>query len=151
MLMTWRKSQGQSRRSFDSPVLPFVAASFKIWNSATVGGNICMALRAGALISLATAREGVVREWGYDTGRFGSAGTVVAGKAVEYVAVALRDRILNLAAKLQDTAPAKCRITLDAVVCDGSSVALIDLAAAACSAGQPLEVVRNFQSVAGSH
>jgi putative selenate reductase molybdopterin-binding subunit len=79
---------------------------------------------------------------GYDTGRFGSAGTVVAGKAVEYVAVALRDLILNLAAKLQDTAPAKCRITLDAVVCDGSSVALTDLAAAARSAGQPLEVVR---------
>jgi putative selenate reductase molybdopterin-binding subunit len=79
---------------------------------------------------------------GYDTGQFGSAGTVVAGKAVEYAAVALRDRILNLAAKLQDTDPAKCRITLDAVVCDGSSVALTDLVAAAHSAGQPLEVVR---------
>jgi CO/xanthine dehydrogenase FAD-binding subunit len=34
-------------------------ASFKIWNSATVGGNICMSLPAGALISLATALEGV--------------------------------------------------------------------------------------------
>jgi putative selenate reductase molybdopterin-binding subunit len=79
---------------------------------------------------------------GYDTSQFGSAGTVVAGKAAEYAAVALRDRILNLAAKLQDTDPAKCRITLDAVVCDGSSVALTDLAAAARSAGQPLEVVR---------
>jgi CO/xanthine dehydrogenase FAD-binding subunit len=33
-------------------------ASFKIWNSATVG-NICMSLPAGALISLATALEGV--------------------------------------------------------------------------------------------
>ena len=30
-------------------------ASFKIWNVATVGGNICMALPAGPMISLATA------------------------------------------------------------------------------------------------
>jgi CO/xanthine dehydrogenase FAD-binding subunit len=33
-------------------------ASFKVWNTATVGGNICMSLPAGALISLATALEG---------------------------------------------------------------------------------------------
>jgi len=34
-------------------------ASFKIWNTATVGGNICMSLPAGSMISLATALEGV--------------------------------------------------------------------------------------------
>src|SRR5690606_13531251 len=34
-------------------------ASFKIWNAATVGGNICMSLPAGPMISLATALEGV--------------------------------------------------------------------------------------------
>lgn len=34
-------------------------ASFKIWNAATVGGNICMSLPAGAMISLTTALEGV--------------------------------------------------------------------------------------------
>jgi CO/xanthine dehydrogenase FAD-binding subunit len=34
-------------------------ASFKIWNTATVGGNICMSLPASALISLATALEAV--------------------------------------------------------------------------------------------
>jgi CO/xanthine dehydrogenase FAD-binding subunit len=34
-------------------------ASFKIWNTATVGGNICMSLPAGAMISLACALEGV--------------------------------------------------------------------------------------------
>jgi CO/xanthine dehydrogenase Mo-binding subunit/aerobic-type carbon monoxide dehydrogenase small subunit (CoxS/CutS family) len=79
---------------------------------------------------------------GYDTGPFGSAGTAVAGKAVEYAAVALRDRILNFAAKLHDTDLAKCRMTLDGVVCDGISVPLTDLAAAARNAGQPLEVVR---------
>src|SRR6266404_6133712 len=34
-------------------------ASFKIWNEATVGGNICMSLPAGPMISLAAALEGV--------------------------------------------------------------------------------------------
>lgn len=34
-------------------------ASWKIWNAATVGGNIVMSLPAGAMISLTTALEGV--------------------------------------------------------------------------------------------
>jgi CO/xanthine dehydrogenase FAD-binding subunit len=34
-------------------------ASFKIWNEATVGGNICMSLPAGPMISLTAALEGV--------------------------------------------------------------------------------------------
>lgn len=38
-------------------------ASFKIWNTATVGGNICMSLPAGALISLTSALEGVCTIW----------------------------------------------------------------------------------------
>lgn len=32
-------------------------ASFKVWNSATVGGNICMALPAGPVITMAVALE----------------------------------------------------------------------------------------------
>jgi CO/xanthine dehydrogenase FAD-binding subunit len=38
-------------------------ASFKIWNEATVGGNICMSLPAGAMISLVTALEGTCTLW----------------------------------------------------------------------------------------
>jgi CO/xanthine dehydrogenase FAD-binding subunit len=34
-------------------------ASFKIWNTATVGGNICMSLPAGPMTSLATSLEAV--------------------------------------------------------------------------------------------
>ncbi len=34
-------------------------SSFKIWNTATVGGNICLSLPAGPMISLATALEGI--------------------------------------------------------------------------------------------
>lgn len=38
-------------------------ASFKIWNAATVGGNICMSLPAGSLISLTASLEGVYTLW----------------------------------------------------------------------------------------
>jgi len=38
-------------------------ASFKIWNVATVGGNICMSLPAGPMISLACALDGEVLLW----------------------------------------------------------------------------------------
>jgi CO/xanthine dehydrogenase FAD-binding subunit len=41
-------------------------ASFKIWNAATVGGNICMSLPAGAMISLTVALEGVCTLWPRD-------------------------------------------------------------------------------------
>ncbi len=41
-------------------------ASFKIWNTATVGGNICMSLPAGAMISLTAALEGVCTIWQLD-------------------------------------------------------------------------------------
>jgi CO/xanthine dehydrogenase FAD-binding subunit len=37
--------------------------SFKIWNSATVGGNLCMALPAGPMAALTTALDGVCAIW----------------------------------------------------------------------------------------
>ncbi|MDO8875319.1 MAG: FAD binding domain-containing protein [Pseudolabrys sp.] len=41
-------------------------ASFKIWNTATVGGNICMSLPAGPMISLNAALDGVATLWAQD-------------------------------------------------------------------------------------
>lgn len=38
-------------------------ASFKIWNAATVGGNVCMSLPAGPMISLTAGLEGVCTLW----------------------------------------------------------------------------------------
>jgi CO/xanthine dehydrogenase FAD-binding subunit len=38
-------------------------ASFKIWNEATVGGNVCMSLPASPMVSLTTALEGVCTLW----------------------------------------------------------------------------------------
>ena len=43
-------------------------ASFKIWNMATVGGNICLSLPAGPMISLTAGLEGVCVIWTRDEG-----------------------------------------------------------------------------------
>jgi CO/xanthine dehydrogenase FAD-binding subunit len=41
-------------------------ASFKIWKSATVGGNLCMSLPAGPMIALTAALDGVCTIWKAD-------------------------------------------------------------------------------------
>ena len=62
---------------FDAPpgwqaaqLIPFCCrsflASFKIWNEATVGGNLVLSLPAGPMISLATALEGECVLWSRD-------------------------------------------------------------------------------------
>jgi CO/xanthine dehydrogenase FAD-binding subunit len=43
-------------------------ASFKAWNTATVGGNLCMALPAGPMISLTAALDGSCTIWTPDGG-----------------------------------------------------------------------------------
>jgi CO/xanthine dehydrogenase FAD-binding subunit len=53
-------------------------ASFKVWNSATVGGNICMSLPAGPMITLTVALEATYTLWARD----GSQRTV---EAVDFV------------------------------------------------------------------
>src|SRR5271155_1608966 len=51
----WR-SAPLFRKCIDSFLL-----SFKIWNAATIGGNVCMSLPAGGMISLTSALGGVAR------------------------------------------------------------------------------------------
>jgi CO/xanthine dehydrogenase FAD-binding subunit len=41
-------------------------ASFKIWKTATVGGNVCMSLPAGPMIALTAALDGVCTIWKTD-------------------------------------------------------------------------------------
>lgn len=43
-------------------------ASFKIWNTATVGGNVCLALPAGPMISLGAALDATCILWRHDGG-----------------------------------------------------------------------------------
>jgi CO/xanthine dehydrogenase FAD-binding subunit len=62
-------------------------ASFKIWNVATVGGNLCTALPAGPLIALTAALDGVCTLWAPD-------GTTRQVRAADFV-VAPRQTVLR--------------------------------------------------------
>ncbi len=56
----------------------YFLSSFKVWNSATVGGNICMSLPAGPMITLAVALEASFTLWATD-------GTVRTVDACDFV------------------------------------------------------------------
>lgn len=44
--------------------------SFKIWHTATVGGNVCLSFPAGAIISLLSALDGTVTVWRADGSQY---------------------------------------------------------------------------------
>lgn len=82
-------------------------ASFKIWNTATVGGNVCRSFSAGALVSLTAGLDGVAVIWPPDGGErripvaelmTGNGTNSLAHgevlRAVEIPAAALRSRAL---------------------------------------------------------
>ena len=66
----------------------------------------------------------------YDTGTFASTGTVVAGQAVEKTALALRDNILDFAARHLGCDVADCRLHDDAIICANRKIPLTELYAA---------------------
>ena len=98
-------------------------------------------ITAGALgttvdrIAIRQSDTDVVR---HDTGAFGSAGTVVAGKAVMKAANALAERILSFAAEHARTPRSLCRLTADSVECDGRLLSLKELFEAARDQGVQL-------------
>ena len=63
-------------------------ASFKIWTTATVGGNVCLSFPAGSMISLASALAGEVVVWRADGNDYRLPITeFVTGKATNVLAV----------------------------------------------------------------
>jgi CO/xanthine dehydrogenase FAD-binding subunit len=75
-------------------------ASFKIWHTATVGGNLCLSFPAGAMISMVSALSGSVTVWrpdgteyrcpidGFVTGQ--STNVLAAGEVVRSVSLPAR-------------------------------------------------------------
>jgi len=59
----WGAAAGLVRQCSDAFLM-----SFKVQHTATVGGNLCLALPAGAMISLLSALDGVVVVWTPDGG-----------------------------------------------------------------------------------
>jgi putative selenate reductase molybdopterin-binding subunit len=74
----------------------------------------------------------------HDTGAFGSAGTVVAGKATLAAAEELAVRIRAFAAGIRQIQSSGCVLDGDTVVCEGTPVPLAELAHAAAEAGVEL-------------
>ncbi|MBT2532298.1 molybdopterin-dependent oxidoreductase [Arthrobacter sp. ISL-48] len=74
----------------------------------------------------------------HDTGAFGSAGTVVAGKATLAAAEELAVRIRAFAAGIRQIQSSGCVLDGDSVVCEGTPVPLTELAQAAADAGVEL-------------
>ncbi|MFB7613975.1 molybdopterin-dependent oxidoreductase [Kitasatospora sp. NPDC056181] len=104
-------------------------------------------ITAGALgttvdrIAVRQSDTDVVR---HDTGAFGSAGTVVAGKAVMKAANALAEQILSFTAEYARTPRSLLRLTADSVECDGRTVALKEVFEAARGKGVELSADGHF-------
>ena len=97
----------------------------------------------GARVTLAHAdTDGV----SHDTGAFASAGTTVAGKAVHAACVALRERMLDIAAALGDTEPGACSLEADGVRTPSGIVSFDEIIASA----SPQEAVDGGLTVGGA-
>lgn len=76
----------------------------------------------------------------HDTGAFGSAGTVVAGKAVLLASESLAGRLKTFAARHTGVARHLCTLGADAIDCAGRTVTLKELYEAAHAAGAQDEI-----------
>lgn len=110
-LVAWSRSAEVPAAWAAASVIPDAAnallASFKIWNTATVGGNLGRAYSAGAIVSYAAALDGVAWIWRPDgTDRRIAVADLMTGngthslahgeviRAVELPAAALRSRLI---------------------------------------------------------
>ncbi|MGW4652001.1 molybdopterin-dependent oxidoreductase [Kitasatospora sp. NPDC004289] len=80
----------------------------------------------------------------HDTGAFGSAGTVVAGKAVMKAANALAEQIVSFTAEYARTPRSQVRLGAEAVECDGRTVPLKEVFEAARGRGVELRADGHF-------
>ncbi|MFJ8039101.1 molybdopterin-dependent oxidoreductase [Kitasatospora sp. NPDC096147] len=110
----------------------------------------------GTTVDRITIRQSDTDLVRHDTGAFGSAGTVVAGKAVMKAANALAERIVSFAAEYARTPRSQVRLGAEAVECDGRTVPLkevyevargqgVELAADGHFGGSPRSVAFNSQ------
>ncbi|GAA1920515.1 FAD binding domain-containing protein [Microbacterium aoyamense] len=110
-LVAWSRSADVPADWAAASVIPDAAnallASFKIWNTATVGGNVCRSFAAGSMISLAVALDGTAEVWNADgSSSVWSVADLVMGngenalgrgdvlRAIELPAHALRSRLV---------------------------------------------------------
>lgn len=89
----------------------------------------------GALPSQIKFSQSDTDHGGHDTGAYGSTGTVIGGRATEKAAQALRDVLLDFAAKHSGAPRTDCKLADGVVMCGDKTIALSDLRQAATIAG----------------
>jgi CO/xanthine dehydrogenase FAD-binding subunit len=62
-LSRWRPPDGWPAAGLVARCCDALLGSFKVWNTATVGGNICLSLPAGPMTSLTASLDGVCTVW----------------------------------------------------------------------------------------
>lgn len=70
-LLSWAENEAPDEwtsLALARPAADALLASFKIWNTATVGGNVCQAFAAGAMISLLSTLDATALVWTPDGG-----------------------------------------------------------------------------------
>jgi CO/xanthine dehydrogenase Mo-binding subunit len=106
----------------------FIVGTAEFGNgTTTVHGQIAATVLGTDVTRIRIAQSDTAHE-NHDTGAYGSAGTVVAGKATLFAAQALRDDILGVAAGRTGMAPADCRLERGAVVCGDQRIPLTEVA-----------------------
>lgn len=89
----------------------------------------------GAMPSQIKLSQSDTDHGGHDTGAYGSTGTVIAGRATEKAGQALRDALLDFAARHSGSQRTDCHLADGAVICGGQSIRLAELRQAAAVVG----------------
>lgn len=76
---------------------------------------------------------------GHDTGAYGSTGTVIAGRATQFAAEALREKLPALAAKHAGVDAKVCKLIDNAIDCGGKSIPLTEIFKTAKAQGVELK------------
>jgi putative selenate reductase molybdopterin-binding subunit len=103
----------------------------------TVHAQVAATALAAAAANI-RIRQSDTDHGGHDTGAYGSTGTVIAGRATQLAAEALRERILTFAADYAQAERAACTLAGDAVTCGSRRIPLSELHSAAASLGVAL-------------
>jgi CO/xanthine dehydrogenase Mo-binding subunit len=103
-------------------------------------GTTTVHLQVAASALMTTPRQIRLRQsdsahGGHDTGAYGSTGTVIAGRATQIAAEAMRDVLLDFAATHSKAPRADCSLIANAVLCGGRPMALTELYKAGSEAG----------------
>ncbi len=120
----------------------FTVGSVEIGNGLVTAQQQIVAQIMGCPTARVTFLNADTDKTPYDSGTFASVGMMVPAKAVENAATALREKILDFAARTSGEQLDRCRMDDEAVVCGDRRVALTELYAAAEKAGDPLAAFR---------